>query len=162
GPFENQGFEKAFNKDARITFHGCHVGEGADGEWFLIRIGQIFLKNGGGLVQGNTGYGAGHGWVTAKVTPGGEGSLSGHSYLDLKAIEDRIGKVALSVDAREARKPPFNIQSAREALATAVTYVPPPANGSYKHLFGACSRLDEAERQLKIVEDLMRQPRNKL
>jgi hypothetical protein len=168
--FENQGFEKAFNAGATFTFDGCPVGEGPHGEWFLAKAGSIFLKRGGGQVSGRIGLGPGFASgksaqpqgarVIAKISEGGAVSLFGHSCLDPKAIEDRTTRIQMRLLDRATRKTPFNLKPALDALNNALTLS--PRHGAYQTMFNACVWLDEAERELKVVDELMRRPSVKL
>jgi Domain of unknown function (DUF4347) len=42
--FMSKGYDQIFNAKAEVEFHGCNVAEGFQGEFFLIRFGQTFLK----------------------------------------------------------------------------------------------------------------------
>src|SRR5262249_1785024 len=130
-PFREQGFEKAFRPNARITFNGCNAASGPFGEWFLVQIGQIFFSEGGGIVRGNaslevsepwfTGdvhYPAST-WVTASVAPGGQVCLSNHRHLERQWVEERLTKAQSHLDGLEARRATERLASAREALAKA-------------------------------------------
>jgi hypothetical protein len=50
--FENQDIDHIFRPHAHITFYGCRVAREAGGEYFLTRVGEIFLRSGGGTVKG--------------------------------------------------------------------------------------------------------------
>ncbi|MHC4748099.1 MAG: hypothetical protein ACYS18_12420 [Planctomycetota bacterium] len=50
--FENQDIDHIFRPHAHITFYGCRVAREAGGEYFLARVGEIFLRSGGGTVKG--------------------------------------------------------------------------------------------------------------
>jgi hypothetical protein len=164
GPFENQGFEKTFNKDATITFHGCNVGDQGDGEYFLVRIGEIFLREGGGKVLGNTGMGVGHGaisgklahpfgkWVTARVNPGGAVTLSGHTNLVASAITDRFVKAAARLDDLERRPSPWDLKKAKDSILKASDSVTPQDFGSWNKLWQACSNVEAAEQEIDKAE----------
>jgi hypothetical protein len=167
-PFANQGFEKIFKANGTIDFNGCHVGAGWEGEYFLTEIGRIFLKAGGGTVVGSTGYGAADIWitghvghpfgsrVTARVTPGGAVTLSGHSNLIPSVINERFQKAVLYVDDLERRQTKYDLKQARNCLAWANVYIAPPANGSWGTLSNACNYLDKAENELKAAEKVTR------
>jgi hypothetical protein len=168
GSFENQSFEKTFNKDATITFHGCNIGDEADGEYFLVRIGEIFLRGGGGKALGNTGMGVGHGaisgklihplgkWVTAKVTPGGAVSLSGHTNLVASVITERFGKAVMRVEELEQRRALCDLKETKNSLYKASEYVTPQDFGSWAKLWQACSNVENAEKELDKAETASR------
>jgi len=48
----NRNYESLFNANARILCNGCNVGEGTEGSAFLRKMGQIYLRSGGGTVRG--------------------------------------------------------------------------------------------------------------
>jgi hypothetical protein len=108
--FRNQGFDRVFVQNAEISFLSCNVANGPSGECFLAEVGETFLRSSGGVVTANTASGAPdpfgwlsekrfwplpHGtWVTARVTPGGSVSLSGHRWLH----PDRLREVAAQLE----------------------------------------------------------------
>ena len=78
---ENQDFDRIFAANSVITFDGCNVAEGAQGEFFLVEVGDVLLSVKGGKIRGNTGGGFGYfggddsvhplgEWITATVGPG--------------------------------------------------------------------------------------------
>ncbi|MDJ1467182.1 DUF4347 domain-containing protein [Xanthocytophaga flava] len=50
----NRNYETIFNANSRILCNGCNVAEGTDGSAFLQKMGQIYLRTGGGTVRGWT------------------------------------------------------------------------------------------------------------
>ena len=108
--FIKKGYEKVFNNNARIFFHGCNVAEGGEGELFLALFGGTFLRKGGGRVGASTGAGYGlsfvggpSSWhptgntVYAYVQPGGSTSLKNHSVLIPGKILARIKSLEIRV-----------------------------------------------------------------
>jgi Domain of unknown function (DUF4347) len=156
-PFENQGFERIFKPNATITFNGCNVGEGGNGEYFLTEVARVFLKT-GGTVKGNTGLGNGlirsvwhpfGKWVTATATPGGAVSLAGHTNLIPRVLNERIEKMVLSLEDLERRNKPYDLRAAKDSVGRAVPFVTPPAGSSWANLHDACYYLDKAEEDVR-------------
>ena len=96
--FGSAGYDQVFAKDATIKFVGCNCAEDANGEFFLVRVAQAFLKRNGGTVWGNTGAGLNVGsdpphpfgdWVKATIAAGGSTTLSGHTHLRMERIRER-------------------------------------------------------------------------
>lgn len=62
--FAGKGYHALFPSYTRFYFDGCNVAEGTLGTEFFLKVGEIFLKLGGGEVFGYTspGYGL-SGWI---------------------------------------------------------------------------------------------------
>lgn len=50
--FRNRNIDRIFRPNAHIAFYGCQVARDLGGEYFLTRVGWIFLRSGGGAVKG--------------------------------------------------------------------------------------------------------------
>jgi hypothetical protein len=104
---ENQDFARLFAADCQVTFDGCNVGEGAQGEYFLVEIARTLLINNGGRVRGNIAGGFGYWgnfeaggwhpfgkWITAYSGPGGGARLSENAtHLRLDFLQARIARL---------------------------------------------------------------------
>lgn len=152
-----------FNNDAQIVFNGCNVGEGHQGEWFLLRFGKLMLKGGGGKVIGNTGLGIADAffsgdvfhpfgdWVGVRVGMGGSAKLYKHKHL----IEDKIKERIESAEERIERLPDedFSVSADKAKLAAAVKlakkYLADPKD---ENLFYACDEIAAVEKKLYRIE----------
>jgi hypothetical protein len=55
--FAGRGYERIFPNRAKLYFDGCSVADGNAGWDFLDAVGEIFLRNGGGVAMGWTSAG---------------------------------------------------------------------------------------------------------
>jgi hypothetical protein len=161
---EGLSFDKLFARQAMITFTGCNVAEGAQGEYFLVRAGKALLRNGGGKVLGSTGAGLADpifsgdvyhpfgDWVTATIGPGGTATLRGHKYLIPKKLRERISQA----QSRMTDEP----RVAATEIAQATTYL---ASGSEWDLMQASLWLDQADKKIAeaIIRKLERDPKTR-
>lgn len=49
---DNRNIDQIFKPNAHIAFYGCQVARDLGGEYFLARVGLIFLRSGGGAAKG--------------------------------------------------------------------------------------------------------------
>jgi hypothetical protein len=151
--------DDVFHINAKVIFTGCNVGEGHQGEWFLLRFAEMTLNGGGGKVRGSTGTGIADpliygdvyhpfgDWVTATVSPGGNAKLSGHTHLVPNRIQSRIRSAdkrieKLDNNGRWMAADPLVVKN---WLNIARTYAASPGD---EDMFHACDYLRMVERKL--------------
>lgn len=121
--FENQDFDRLFSPTCVITFDGCNVAEGPEGEYFLALAGNTFLTVKGGKVRGNTGAGFGNWgraedsrhpfgeWITATVGPGGTIRFDKLNHLHPQKIDERVAQLVRAIQRLEKN---LSLQEKRE------------------------------------------------
>lgn len=97
--FGGHGLEMVFGPDARIEFHACSIGGGADGELFVADCAWTFLRVNGGSVKATTWlefsypYGAQNATpgrdVVAEIEAGGHVTLRGARVLVPARLRER-------------------------------------------------------------------------
>lgn len=156
---ENRNLERIFAKDCAITFEGCSVAEDAEGEFFLIQVGETFVSTEGGKVRGNTGSGFGYWggessahpfgeWVVANVGAGGSLRLENGNFLHLDHIRDRL-KAAERKLADFKDWPPGNDKRLIEEW---VQNVKNWGTTGWNARLQSCLWLDKIEAQFSLVE----------
>lgn len=116
--------ERVCNPDAQIIFTGCNVAETFNGEYFLLRVGEMMLLNSGGTVKGHTGYGFAEvlfsgdvfhpfgNWVTVEIGVGGGGKFFNNHYFIPEKISERINEAEKRIAYYEDK----NVFAVGEAL----------------------------------------------
>lgn len=161
--FAGRGFEKVFNADARVFFHGCKVAASAEGEMFLAVFGAIFLRQGGGRVGGSTSSGIavpiwpftgkvvhpGGRTVYAHVKPGGDVHLENHDKLNTLLLRQRVeGMQRAIAGIRVRHHRGRQLADAKDLIRDAERYLRPAAPAFVARLYAAISVRD-AERLLR-------------
>jgi Domain of unknown function (DUF4347) len=156
--FRGKGYDQIFNAKAEVEFHGCNVAEGFQGEFFLIRFGQTFLKRNGGSVSGNDSLGFNIGneaahpwgdWVTATIVPGGGASLSGHAHLERSWVADRMAELRVDLEYAEENTDRFKLlATAREAFDKAFAYHTGASSDPWAKMYNTCLFMEKSRNAL--------------
>lgn len=162
---ENNDFGRLFAKDCVITFEGCEVADGADGEYFLIEIARTLLINKGGKVRGNTNFGFGNiftggdsshpfgTWVSANLSVGGALNLVNGKHLHRDNIFKKIKALSEQIARCEKYFRQGEKQRVEKAKLEAEVWM---RSESWQGRWQAARWLDTAEKILKEIE--LRQP----
>jgi hypothetical protein len=89
--FTGKGYDLLCPDRAKIYCDGCNVAEGKEGWGFLAALGQVFLRNQGGITMGYTSRGLGMPWYIPVVA-----GHTIHLWGDIKFIEFGSGAIELS------------------------------------------------------------------
>lgn len=164
--FENQDLSRIFAANCVITFDGCNVAEGAQGEFFLVEVGDVFLSVNGGKVRGSTGAGFGYwggsdssvhpfgDWITATVGPGGTIRFDKLNHLHPDRINERIAEYSRRIVFIENEMNeedgflPGEKQEIQKCLGQARAW----GVSRWSARFQSCLWLDKAESKLRVIE----------
>jgi hypothetical protein len=156
---EKQGFDRLFSATCVITFEGCNVAEGASGEFFLAKVGDVLLSVNGGKVRGNTGAGLGYWggdasvhpfgeWITATVGPGGTIRFDKLNHLHPDLINARIAKLALRIEQADVKFQPGDKEELLKCLTQAKTW----GVGRWFTRLQSCLWLEKAESKFSEID----------
>jgi hypothetical protein len=152
--FSSERFESMFGKGCFVSFEGCNCAEGAIGEFFIVRVGKVLLRGGGGSVRGSTAttyqY-AGNpfgDWVYAEVAPGGGASLSGETHLNIYSIMRRARAAIAAYAKLNKSKWSYTDKQEWDQWIGNVDYYAIQAADTWENNLQACLWLDYVEAKL--------------